>query len=178
MKRYLLTAAGGDRPGLVAAVTRSLFDHGCNLEDSAMTRLQGEFAILLIFSGPPSTAPLEKTLKRLGKKTGLVTHVKSLSGRETRSPRRAAEGVLVSVYGADRPGIVFHVTDRLARAKVNITDLSTHRTSAGKSAGYILYIEAELPRGLSPEALQSTLRDGAAAWGVTVQVKPLAASAL
>ncbi|HMU75390.1 MAG TPA: ACT domain-containing protein, partial [Elusimicrobiota bacterium] len=41
MKRYLLTAAGGDRPGLVAAVTRSLFDHGCNLEDSAMTRLQG-----------------------------------------------------------------------------------------------------------------------------------------
>ncbi len=85
---------------------------------------------------------------------------------------------MVSVYGADRPGIVYHVTDRLARAKVNITDLSTHRTNTGKSAGYILYIEGELPRGLTPESLLSALRDGAAAWGVTVQVKPLAASAL
>jgi glycine cleavage system transcriptional repressor len=54
MKRYLLTAAGRDRPGLVAAVSKILFEEGCNLEDSAMTRLQGEFAILLILSGPGS----------------------------------------------------------------------------------------------------------------------------
>lgn len=178
MKRFLLTAAGRDRPGLVSAVTELLFQHGCNLEDSAMTRLQGEFAILLIFSGRETPSALEKALKGLGQKTGLVTHVKPLTGKESRAPRASGEGVLVSVYGADRPGIVYRVTRLLSRARVNITDLSTHRTSGGKRAGYILYIEGELPRGLGPASLQSTLRDDLAAWGVTLQVKPLAVSAL
>ena len=82
MRQYLLTAAGRDRPGLVAAVSKILFEEGCNLEDSAMTRLQGEFAILLILSGPVRTGGLEKKLRGLGKKLGLTVNLKSLSDRE------------------------------------------------------------------------------------------------
>jgi formyltetrahydrofolate hydrolase len=40
------------------------------------------------------------------------------------------------VYGADRPGIVHRVTSQLAKTKVNLSDLSTHRTEAeGKTVG-------------------------------------------
>ncbi|MBI5345287.1 MAG: ACT domain-containing protein, partial [Deltaproteobacteria bacterium] len=52
MKRYALTAVGRDRPGIVAAVTKALYDHACNIEDSTMTRLEDEFAIILIMSAP------------------------------------------------------------------------------------------------------------------------------
>lgn len=178
MKQFLLTAAGRDRPGLVAAVTKILFEEGCNLEDSAMTRLQGEFAILLIFSGPAKTGPLEKKVKALGKKLGLAVHLKPLSRREIRSASGPAERVLVSVYGADRPGIVHRVTHYLAQSKVNLSDLSTHRTEAKGTSGYILYLEGEIPTGATPQGLEQGLRKSLSEMGVTVSVKPISSQPL
>jgi len=174
MKRYLLTAAGRDRPGLVAAVAKILFEEGCNLEDSAMTRLQGEFAILLILSGPTKKHPLEKRLKQLGVRLGLTVGVKPLSSRESKSAFRDSERVLISVYGADRPGIVYRVTNFLAKAKVNLSDLSTHRTEGkGKTSGYILYLEGEIPAGISLADLEKDLRASVSEMGITVSVKPV-----
>src|SRR5437899_5188362 len=52
MKRwYALSAIGKDRPGIVADLAELIFEHGCNLEDSSMTILGGEFAVLLLFTG-------------------------------------------------------------------------------------------------------------------------------
>jgi glycine cleavage system transcriptional repressor len=48
--RYILTAFGKDRPGVVADVSRIIYEIGGNLEDSTMTRLLDEFAIILLFS--------------------------------------------------------------------------------------------------------------------------------
>jgi glycine cleavage system transcriptional repressor len=177
-QRHLLTAAGRDRPGLVAAVTKVLFEEGCNLEDSAMTRLQGEFAMLLIFSGPFRPGRARSRLMALGKKLSLTLDLRPLSARESRAAPAAANGVLITVYGADRAGIVHRITDRLARARVNISDLSTHRTESDGTSGYILYLEGEAPRGWTPEKLEADLRRAAADMGVTVQVKALSAAAL
>ncbi|MCF8086140.1 MAG: hypothetical protein K9J48_04530 [Desulfohalobiaceae bacterium] len=49
----IMTAFGQDRVGIVAGYTRIMFDSGCNLEDSNMTRLSEEFGLILpfIFSG-------------------------------------------------------------------------------------------------------------------------------
>lgn len=179
MKRYLLTAAGRDRAGLVAAVSKILFEEGCNLEDSAMTRLQGEFAILLILSGPAQTGNLKKKLSALGNKLGLTVGLKPLSTRESKTPTKTGDRVLISVYGADQPGIVHRVTSQLAKTKVNLSDLSTHRTEAkGKTSGYILYLEGEIPEGATPGAIEKGLRDELAEMGVTVSVKPLSSQTL
>ena len=52
MKRwYAMAAIGKDRPGIVADLAELIFEHGCNLEDSSMTILGGEFAVLLLFTG-------------------------------------------------------------------------------------------------------------------------------
>lgn len=179
MKRYLLTAAGRDRTGLVAAVSKILFEEGCNLEDSAMTRLQGEFAILLILSGSVQSGILEKKLNALGKKLGLTVGLKPLSSRESKTPMKICDRVLISVYGADRPGIVHRVTQHLAKSKVNLSDLSTHRTEAkGQTSGYILYLEGEIPDGTTPGAIEKSLRETLAEMGVTVSVKPLSPQTL
>ena len=39
-----VTAVGADRPGIVAAVSRALYDVGGNIEDSRMAILGGHFA--------------------------------------------------------------------------------------------------------------------------------------
>ncbi len=69
--RWIVTALGKDRPGIVAGITKILYQLGCNLEDSAMTRLGGEFAVMLAFSASAKAGadrlrrafePLEKRL--------------------------------------------------------------------------------------------------------------------
>src|SRR2546423_4648007 len=47
-----LSAIGRDRPGIVAALTGVLLDHGLNIEDSQATILRGHFSIVLIVATP------------------------------------------------------------------------------------------------------------------------------
>lgn len=145
-RHFLLWASGPDKPGIVAAVTKILFDHGMNLEDSSMMRLGSEFGIFLIFAsnGRGSSASLAASMRQLAVRKGLSIGIKKISRAEASAPRSVRSAYLVSVHGPDRPGIVYRVTATLARRKFNITDLSTHRTTSGARAGYILFIEGEI----------------------------------
>src|SRR5262245_31384377 len=107
-QHFLLSATGPDRPGIVAALSKKLFDAGCNLEDSSMTRLGSEFAILLILSGPSSFASDSSVFREVARRFSLAVSVRKISAREATTPRARARQ-LVSVHGADRPGLVYHV---------------------------------------------------------------------
>ena len=48
---YALSAIGQDRPGIVADVSGLIFECGGNLEDSSMTILGNQFALLILLSG-------------------------------------------------------------------------------------------------------------------------------
>ncbi len=86
--------------------------------------------------------------------------------------------VLASISGSNDLGD--HVlTQHLAKAKVNLSDLSTHRTeSKGNPSGYILYLEGEAPDGVTPGFLENDLRTALAEMGVTVSVKALTSQTL
>ena len=49
--RRLLTITGTDRPGLIAAVSGVLAEQGADIEDISMTRLSGNFAMILVARG-------------------------------------------------------------------------------------------------------------------------------
>jgi len=52
MAEYLvISAIGEDRPGLVSRLTGVIAEHGCNVEDSRMSVLGTEFAVILLLSG-------------------------------------------------------------------------------------------------------------------------------
>lgn len=178
--RWIVTALGKDRPGIVAGVTKVLYELGCNLEDSAMTRLEGEFAIMLIFSCPAGLT--EEKLRRgftlLERRLKLVVHLKPLSRPETRTPRKQGTSYLISVYGADRPGIVFRVSDALARAGINITDVHTHRSTGGGPSLYLLLLEVEIPFRRSIGALENRLKRLGKSLGVEVSLRPAEADVL
>ena len=175
VQRWIVTALGKDRPGIVAGVTRILYRLGCNLEDSAMTRLEGEFAIMLIFSGSSriSADRLQRAFRPLeGRALGLVVQLKPLTKAETGTPKKRGETCVISVYGADRPGIVYHMSEALARARVNITDVHTHRSATGGPSLYLTLLEVELPPRRSPDSLEATLKRVAKRLRVEVSVRP------
>lgn len=172
VRRWILTALGKDRPGIVARVTKILYDLGCNLEDSAMTRLGGEFAIMLVFSAKGSLPRerLEWACRPLIQSLKLTVHLKGLT-RAEQVPRRMGPSYLITVYGADKPGIVFRVSNLLAGRGVNITDVSTHRTSRKDTPLYLMLLEVQLPRRLAVARLERQLHQLAKRLGVEVSLR-------
>ena len=63
-KSVVLTAVGRDRVGIVSRVAEVFFELGCNLLDSSMTLLRGEFAIILMV-GLPDSKSIEDLAKRV-----------------------------------------------------------------------------------------------------------------
>ena len=179
-RRWIVTALGKDRPGIVAGVTKILFELGCNLEDSAMTRLEGEFAVMLIFSAPARDTEerLRAAFTPLAKRLKLAVHLKPLTQSEARAPRKRGQNYLISVYGADRPGIVYQVSQALADAGANIYDVHTHRSAKGGPSLYLLLLEVEAPARLSLEGLEQRLKRVGQRLRVEVSVRPADAQVL
>jgi glycine cleavage system transcriptional repressor len=138
-----VTAVGADRPGIVAAVAEVLHDRGGNVEDSAMTILGGHFAIVLLVTSPDSPPELHEALAPVGDRLGLTISVSDAGGTRT----QAEATHLLSVYGADKPGILAGVTRALALEGANITDLETRVLGGGEEPVYAMVVELVVGEG-------------------------------
>ena len=171
MPHVAVTAVGVDRPGIVAAVTGVLLEHGGNLEDTAMTRLGGHFAMVMVVAvpGDESATALEDALARETSALGLSVTVRAIEDATGAS----AEGSswALSVHGADRPGIVHRVATIVASHGANIVDLATRRVTTDAGAGYVVVLELELPSSADAVRLGEALDALAAELGVDVHLR-------
>ncbi|HVZ80504.1 MAG TPA: ACT domain-containing protein [bacterium] len=154
-----ISAIGQDRPGIVAALSKVLFEVGCNLEDSSMTRLRGDFAVLLLVSLPEGLAlsQLEEALGAVAGKLGLTHSVRVLNPSEAAASKDAGLPHTLVVYGLDHPGIVYRVTQAAADRKMNITDLRTHVTNGPSGPLYSLAVDLDAPDAASAAAFAKDL---------------------
>ncbi|HYX44747.1 MAG TPA: ACT domain-containing protein [Acidimicrobiales bacterium] len=176
MPHVAVTAVGSDRPGIVAAVTGVFVEHGCNIEDSSMTILRGQFAMMLVVDAPPDVgaADLEAALAGPAADLDLVVAVRPLPAVDDGGGGGGLgdDRWTVSVYGADRPGIVHGVASLLADQGVNIVDLSTRMIGSPEQPVYAMVLEVELPAGVDPNALGDRLAEVAAGLGVEASLHP------
>jgi glycine cleavage system transcriptional repressor len=158
---YAVSVVGRDRTGIVAGISEVLFRLGCNIADSSCTMLAGEFAMILIVSHPrPFTkGRLHDELKPVCEQLGMSLSVRTLQGDEAARQETSGEICLISVYGADQPGIVYRVTRELAALNVNIMDLNTKLIGAADEPVYVMMLEAALPEGGTPEMLEALLNN-------------------
>ena len=168
----IITAVGKDRPGMAHALAQKLAAAGCNIEDTTMTRLSGEFAMILIVSPPHHIAldDLEQTLKPLETSHGLFINCRAIEDSAEEEDGDAPR-YLLSVYGPERTGLVAQMTGVLAQQNINITDVQTRVASAG--AAYIMLFEIELPSGLDSHTLTASLEDAAREIGAQVSLRAI-----
>lgn len=169
MAELAVTAIGTDRPGIVAAVAEALRDHGGNIEDSAMTILGGRFAIMLVVAIDEGADELRSDLQAVADGLGLhvsVTSVEPGVGLDTPTH-------VLSVYGADKPGILAAVTRALAELGVNITDLSTRMLPPDDQPVYAMVLEVALPDGVPEVEVETTLVEVGERIGVDHTLRPL-----
>ena len=160
MKKYfLLTAFGKDRPGIVAGVSEVLFELGGNIEDASMTRLGGEFSMMLVTALPSAASPaqIEKRFHPLQKKLGLQVALKPIPPAMARRSKDGPAKFLLSVYGADRPGIVHQIAQALSKRQVSITDLQTKVVGSPQKPVYVMLLEVQVPAALDLDDLRTDL---------------------
>jgi glycine cleavage system transcriptional repressor len=166
MSLLAVTVLGQDRPGIVADTTAALAGLG-NLEDSTMTLLRGHFAMVLLVETAASRSDVEQALAVLASDGRLSVDVRDVPGPPTRPP--SATPYVLSVHGADRPGIVSAITGEVAAVGGNVTDLTT-RLAADL---YVLVAEVQLPTGSDAGELAQRIARTAERLGVEARLRPV-----
>lgn len=164
MNSFAITVVGHDRPGIIAAVTKALAEHGGNIEDSTMTLLRGHFAWTLLVSTAVQQAEIEQSVAPIAADDLTITVLPM--PEVDHAARTQTVSYWINVHGADRPGIVATLTGALAERQGNITNLSTRLVNDL----YVLGIDVELPRGLDLNVLTSELDELAIQLGVKLTI--------
>jgi glycine cleavage system transcriptional repressor len=123
----VISTIGTDQPGIVNKLALTCSNNNCNIIDSRMTVLGGEFAVIMMVSGTwDAIAKLEKALPGLSEELNLTTTVKHTTQRNN-APSMAYS---VCVVALDNPGIVHELAQFFSSQNINIDDLVTGTYSA------------------------------------------------
>jgi glycine cleavage system transcriptional repressor len=177
MNRFaMLTAFGQDRPGIVAALAEGLYRLGCNIEDTCMTSLRGEFAMMVMVRLPEglSSDQLSQHLTPDTSRLGLTLLCRELPVQAaSRNPAPDLPLYMLSVYGADHPGIVARVARAVADHGGSITDMNTRVIGPADRPVYVMILEVRLPEGADPTPLEQALDRLKPTLGVDLTFRPL-----
>ena len=171
--RFIMTAFGKDRPGIVADVTKILYENGCNLEDNTMTLLADEFTLVLLFSSAGSDVEeqLSRECRRLEKEKGISAFMRPLEQRQELK-KKGSLNYTLHVEGMDQAGIVYKISQFLSDSSVNILDLKSKVTAAPGSGTplYMMDIDIQMPPGFTAEKLEEGLSSVADELNVDISI--------
>jgi glycine cleavage system transcriptional repressor len=165
-QKYILTAFSKDRPGIVADITQIIYEHNCNLEESAMANLAGEFTLIFLFSPLSSNNVDDVELffnnecRRLEREKGITAFVRKIGESTPQRTQTAGEIATISVEGFDHAGIVYKISRFLADKKVNINSLNSSVKSSPESGAaiYSLVIKVEISEKTNRDAIEAGMR--------------------
>ena len=108
MKKFIISVLGEDSPGIIAAVSRVLYEQDFNIEDVSQTILQNQFSCFFIVTGPEHVSPgnLIKALQESTEVFNLLFNVRDLGDDAMPHATPECESFVVTTRGPDRKGLV------------------------------------------------------------------------
>jgi glycine cleavage system transcriptional repressor len=135
----VLSVIGTDRTGIVQEISKVILDCGGNIEESRMTALGAEFAMLMLISGNWHTlTKLESGLDKLTEDGSLTINIKK-TGQPPGKPDCMPYGV--DVICLDHPGVVFGLADFFAERDIEIGDLATRQYAAAHTGAPMFAVQ-------------------------------------
>ena len=157
--QLVISAVGKDSPGIVDNLSRRLLDSGCNIVDSRMTVLGGEFAILLLIDGNwNNIAKLESLIPSLEKRLDMTIISRRTEPRQT---RRDLLPYGIEVVSLDQPGIVHNLARFFSSRNINIQEMATTSYSAAHTGTpmFSVNITVDIPADMQISALREEFMD-------------------
>jgi glycine cleavage system transcriptional repressor len=121
-----------------------------------------------------ATGELNPAFEEVRSRMGLMVTVHALKDEEVVHEKAfSGHPHIISVYGADRPGIVYMVAKELALRKVNITDLNTQVVGSKDRPVYVMVLEVDLPEGIDMKELEKEFDRIRKELSVSITVRPI-----
>ena len=164
---FMITLVGDDQPNIVAPVTQALFEGDCLLGESSMIRLGGNFTVMMMVQSNGDQNQLHNLLNPIAEKLRLRLHIDSIKGHlhQHKNP-----DVRISLFCADRAGIVAQATSALADAGLDITDLESDVGGTQEKPIYVMHIEGKAKKGV--DTLEAAVDDIAKS-GIDITLSPI-----
>ena len=166
MINLIITAIGSDRPGIVSELSGIITTHGGNVEESRMSRLGSDFAIIMLVS--VSTDWEESIEVALQSINDLTISTKLTQIQEIGDNKKYKIGL----NGADNEGIVKVLSKYLAEKSINVLEMETHISHAPISGTPLFNLNASVsvPNDVEETVIQSDLSQIAQKLGVEIQL--------
>ncbi|UCG07431.1 MAG: ACT domain-containing protein [Desulfobacterales bacterium] len=173
MNKVILSVLGHDRPGIVAAVARVLFEQHCNIENVSQTILQTEFAGSFIVNLPPALqlSKLRDLLEKELAQMEMHVHIKPLADQTAAFASKACEPFVITTKGPDRKGLVAGISAIIASYGVNITNLQAVFKGGDEHGNNIMIYEVDIPTDIDQNAFYRDLREKAAALALDISIQ-------
>ncbi len=165
---FMLTLVGQDRPGIVAGVTRALYEGNCNLGEASMVRLGGMFTIMMMVESESDRAQLEAITCPTDEFAELRVSIDPIEGT---LHSHIEPNYRFTVYGADQAGIVAETTETLARLGLNIINLESDVAGTDENPIYILHIEGETKK--KQEKIEKAMAELSQRKNIEIKVTPI-----
>jgi glycine cleavage system transcriptional repressor len=161
MHKMIISVLGEDRPGIIAAVAKVMFEQDFNIEDVSQTILQNQFSGIFIATRPQRI--LEKDLRQaLERNTAgfdLHFHVRQMGSADVTWTTCDCEPFIITTRGPDRKGLVAGVTALLAMHNVNVTQLRAVFRGGEDPGRNVMIYEVDIPLDVDLQALRQDLRN-------------------
>ena len=135
----VISAVGTDRTGVVQDITKDILECGGNIEESRMTTLGSEFAMLMLVSGNWHTlSKLEQKLNKLTNDGNLSVSIRKTSQQVSKEDRMP---YAVDVVSLDQQGIVYNLANFFAERDVEIAEVATRHYSAAHTGAPMFEVQ-------------------------------------
>jgi glycine cleavage system transcriptional repressor len=171
MQKVIISVIGQDRPGIIAGVTRVLFELDFNIENISQTILQSQFSGIFIASTSKdhTIAFLETRLKKEIAAMKLDIYTKILDrSQDYQGP--ISEPFIITTKGPDRKGLVANITAVMAHYGINVTHLQAIFKGGDDPTDNIMIYEVEIPVQINHEELQHKLQQKAVELGLDLSM--------
>ncbi|MEX0718011.1 MAG: ACT domain-containing protein [Planctomycetaceae bacterium] len=155
-KRYIITLMAANRVGIMAAVTTALAELGGDLLEVSQTVLQKFFTIILAAEFPEHRPPevIVDHIRGVCSPYGIEVSLKDPDAEPTQPDDAwvGTERYVLTVSGADKPGVIREISARLAQEGIDITDLYAVRSRGDGS--FVMVMELAVPSGVDAVAVR------------------------
>lgn len=135
----VISAIGTDRTGVVQDIAKVILSCGGNIEESRMSTLGSEFAVLMLVSGNWHTLNrLERGLDKLREEDNLTFAIRKTQERPSDTDRMP---YAVDVVALDQEGIVFGLANFCAAQNIEIADVATRSYAAAHTGAPMFAVQ-------------------------------------
>ena len=166
-KQIVISVISRDRPGIVADITRAIYELDGDLADLSQSVLSSFFIMTVIaqFKNTVSVGEIKEKIGLIESATSLEVMVKEIDNSEiNQSPSLPENIYIVTGQGENRTGLVFSMGTFCKDHEINIIDYDTKLSDNI----YSMILEIDLTNSESAEVIHEKLNDMADKLGLKI----------